>query len=59
MKGILSIIVIVTMMSVKIAEAEIHYVGGGKYNWAPNVNLSDWSTHEHFYVDDWLCKSCL
>lgn len=34
----------------------LHRVGGGKYTWAPNVNFTDWSIHEHFYVGDWLCK---
>ncbi|XP_028800037.1 lamin-like protein [Neltuma alba] len=37
-----------------MGRAEIHYVGGGKYNWTPNVNFSEWSTHEHFDVGDWL-----
>ncbi|XP_022157364.1 lamin-like protein [Momordica charantia] len=32
----------------------LHRVGGGKYTWAPNVNFTDWSIHEHFYVGDWL-----
>ncbi|GKV08264.1 hypothetical protein SLE2022_197170 [Rubroshorea leprosula] len=39
----------------KAAQGEnIHFVGGGKYNWAPNVNFTEWSSDEHFYVKDWL-----
>lgn len=34
----------------------LHRVGGGKYTWTPNINFTDWSIHEHFYVGDWLCK---
>ncbi|KAK4275830.1 hypothetical protein QN277_018849 [Acacia crassicarpa] len=54
MKEMVWIIVLVTTMTIKMAEAEVHYVGGGKDNWAPNVNFSEWSIHEHFYVGDWL-----
>ncbi|XP_012855175.1 PREDICTED: lamin-like protein [Erythranthe guttata] len=27
---------------------------GGKPGWALNVNYTDWATHRHFYVGDWL-----
>ncbi|KAL0558677.1 hypothetical protein IC582_003256 [Cucumis melo] len=32
----------------------LHNVGGGKYTWTTNINFTDWSIHEHFYVGDWL-----
>ncbi|XP_038880463.1 lamin-like protein [Benincasa hispida] len=32
----------------------LHRVGGGKYTWTTNINFTDWSIHEHFYVGDWL-----
>ncbi|OMO91479.1 Plastocyanin-like protein [Corchorus olitorius] len=32
----------------------LHDVGGGRQNWKPGVNFSDWSTHQHFYIGDWL-----
>ncbi|POO01472.1 Phytocyanin domain containing protein [Trema orientale] len=32
----------------------MHYVGGGKANWSPNINLSDWSSHQTFHSGDWL-----
>lgn len=34
----------------------LHNVGGGKYTWTTNINFTDWSIHEHFYVGDWLCE---
>ncbi|KAL7100956.1 hypothetical protein ACP275_08G026700 [Erythranthe tilingii] len=27
---------------------------GGKPGWTQNVNYTDWATHRHFYVGDWL-----
>ncbi|OIV90230.1 hypothetical protein TanjilG_01426 [Lupinus angustifolius] len=30
-----------------------HKVGGNK-GWSPNVNYTEWSSHEHFLVGDWL-----
>ncbi|KAK7300311.1 hypothetical protein RJT34_11154 [Clitoria ternatea] len=42
------------MMLGNMAKCELHYVGGNKISWAPNVNLTEWSTHEHFHLDDWL-----
>ncbi|KAH0996571.1 hypothetical protein GBA52_020435 [Prunus armeniaca] len=39
------------------ASGKMHYVGGSKTSWGPsNVNLTEWSCHETFYVGDWLCK---
>ncbi|KAJ6299747.1 hypothetical protein OIU76_020685 [Salix suchowensis] len=35
-------------------EPVLHRVGGGKYTWAPNMNLTAWAMHEKFYVGDWL-----
>ena len=29
-----------------------HDVGGGRYSWKLNVNFSDWSSHQRFYVGD-------
>ncbi|XP_015065372.1 lamin-like protein [Solanum pennellii] len=27
---------------------------GGKHGWDQNVNYTDWASHQHFYVGDWL-----
>ena len=59
--GVLMAIMVVTMATIMsgldFASAEIHYVGGNKNTWAPNINFSDWSAHEHFHLGDWLCES--
>ncbi|KAE8678443.1 plastocyanin-like domain-containing family protein [Hibiscus syriacus] len=41
------------MVSIESSTAALHRVGG-KQGWYPNVNYSDWSGRERFYVDDWL-----
>ncbi|KAI3436906.1 Phytocyanin domain-containing protein [Psidium guajava] len=49
------LVVLVVMGSgVEGREPTLHRVGGGKNTWAPNVNFTDWSSHEHFHVGDWL-----
>ncbi|CAN6679785.1 unnamed protein product [Malus baccata var. baccata] len=47
---------IVAVMITMRAAAKVsrHDVGGSKINWKPGVNLSDWSSHETFYVGDGL-----
>ncbi|KAF1882916.1 hypothetical protein Lal_00003098 [Lupinus albus] len=32
-------------------DTALHRVGGGRYTWVPNVNFTDWASHEHFYKD--------
>ncbi|KAI6706246.1 hypothetical protein NL676_009208 [Syzygium grande] len=32
----------------------LHRVGGGQNTWEPGLNFTDWSSHEQFYVGDWL-----
>lgn len=54
-KMVFLIMIMMTMMA-NMAKSELHYVGGGKSTWAPNVNFTEWSSHEHFHVKDWLCK---
>lgn len=43
------------MVSMESSMAALHRVGG-KAGWNPNVNYSEWSDHERFYVGDWLRK---
>ncbi|MED6155322.1 hypothetical protein PIB30_004341 [Stylosanthes scabra] len=47
-------LIMISMMMVNMARSEMHLVGGNKFSWAPNVNLTQWSMHEHFHVHDWL-----
>ncbi|RYR45753.1 hypothetical protein Ahy_A07g031548 [Arachis hypogaea] len=44
------LMVMMTSMMVNMAKSELHYVGGNKFSWAPNVNLTQWSMHQHFYT---------
>ncbi|CAL0315823.1 unnamed protein product [Lupinus luteus] len=38
-----------------MAKSELHNVGGSKISWGdPNVNLTTWSIHEQFLLNDWL-----
>ncbi|GLT68174.1 hypothetical protein SLA2020_404300 [Shorea laevis] len=39
---------------VECRDSVLHRVGGGRYTWAPNINFTEWSSHEQFYVGDWL-----
>ncbi|EXB54654.1 Lamin-like protein [Morus notabilis] len=48
------ILMAILISGVEYASADIHYVGGAKNTWAPNVNFSHWSSLEHFHLDDWL-----
>ncbi|KAK7261297.1 hypothetical protein RIF29_27606 [Crotalaria pallida] len=57
-KIIMCLLMTITM-SYHITETEsretvLHRVGGGKYTWVPDVNFTDWASHEHFYKGDWL-----
>ena len=50
------LMMMMTMVLANMAKSELHYVGGDKSSWGPNVNLTEWSSHEHFHLEDWLCK---
>ncbi|KAI4365260.1 hypothetical protein MLD38_021259 [Melastoma candidum] len=39
---------------VEARQPVLHRVGGGRNTWVPNINFTDWSSHEQFYVGDWL-----
>ncbi|XP_021851530.2 early nodulin-like protein 20 [Spinacia oleracea] len=32
----------------------LHEVGGNRFGWRLNVNLSNWAANQRFYVGDWL-----
>ncbi|XP_020229497.2 lamin-like protein [Cajanus cajan] len=48
------VLIIMMMVLLNIVKSELHYVGGDKTSWGPKVNLTEWSSHEHFHLDDWL-----
>ncbi|KAK8652528.1 hypothetical protein V6N13_126559 [Hibiscus sabdariffa] len=49
----LLVVMAVSMVSIKSSVATLHRVGNS-HGWSPNVNYSEWSDHERFYVGDWL-----
>ncbi|XWS30212.1 hypothetical protein CRYUN_Cryun24cG0097700 [Craigia yunnanensis] len=52
---LVKLILMLTMviMALEFAMGKLHRVGD-KYGWNPNVNYSEWSSHQQFYVGDWL-----
>ncbi|KAE9596275.1 hypothetical protein Lal_00048661 [Lupinus albus] len=53
-KMVLMLTIMVTLMA-NMAKSELHNVGGSKVGWGnSNVNLTTWSLHEQFHVNDWL-----
>ncbi|KAM6576744.1 hypothetical protein CsatB_028581 [Cannabis sativa] len=51
---ILMMVMILLITKFGCGKAELHYVGGGKSNWAPNINFSHWSSQQTFHLGDWL-----
>ncbi|XVE68207.1 hypothetical protein DITRI_Ditri09bG0049900 [Diplodiscus trichospermus] len=55
-KRLLVKLILMLMMMIMVLEfamGKLHRVGD-KHGWNPNVNYSQWSSHEQFYVGDWL-----
>lgn len=52
-----SVVVMGWLTMVVIGGPVLHKVGGSK-GWVnnPEVNYTEWSSHEHVYVGDWLSK---
>ncbi|EOY03559.1 Early nodulin-like protein 20 [Theobroma cacao] len=44
---------IVMFVMFEVGVGKLHRVGD-KQGWNPNVNYSEWCSHEQFYVGDWL-----
>ncbi|XP_031394491.1 lamin-like protein [Punica granatum] len=59
-KGLWANLMVVVIISLSEMEGVrgrnpvLHRVGGGRYTWAPNINFTQWASHEVFYVGDWL-----
>ncbi|XP_062083598.1 early nodulin-like protein 20 [Humulus lupulus] len=53
-KRVMILMILMTIMKFGYGKAELHYVGGGKSSWAPNINFSDWSSQQTFHLGDWL-----
>ncbi|KAE8655769.1 Early nodulin-like protein 17 [Hibiscus syriacus] len=52
-KFIVKLLLMVMAVSISSSMATLHRVGG-KQGWHPNVNYSDWSVRQRFYVHEWL-----
>ncbi|KAJ4724551.1 Lamin-like protein [Melia azedarach] len=53
-KIVLWLVMLTMLMCTESRDPGLHRVGGGQYTWAPNLNFTEWSTRQHFYVGDWL-----
>lgn len=53
------VVFVVIMMGwfslVVMGNPKLHKVGDSK-GWNQNVNYTEWSSQQHVYVGDWLCK---
>ncbi|XP_071727937.1 early nodulin-like protein 20 [Rutidosis leptorrhynchoides] len=47
-------IAIATMLTCVMCRDPVRHLVGGKDRWQPNVNYTNWSLHETFYVGEWL-----
>ncbi|XWS71796.1 hypothetical protein CRYUN_Cryun03dG0169200 [Craigia yunnanensis] len=53
LKEILVCLMMVAMIKMAHGDGPVrHDVGGGRYSWKLDVNFSDWSSHERFYILD-------
>ncbi|KAH8520605.1 hypothetical protein H0E87_001884 [Populus deltoides] len=48
------VVLIAMVVTVRMVNASLVYVGGGKETWRSNVNFSEWSARQNIYVGDWL-----
>ncbi|CAH2060760.1 unnamed protein product [Thlaspi arvense] len=53
-RNIWALLMYVIVMMIIVVESSLHRVGGGRYNWNPDVNFSDWANQQRFYSGDWL-----
>ncbi|KAA8547949.1 hypothetical protein F0562_004378 [Nyssa sinensis] len=42
------------MLACAVSRSPVLHKVGGKYGWTQNINYTEWSIHEQFYVGDWL-----
>ncbi|KAF5766064.1 putative phytocyanin [Helianthus annuus] len=49
-------VVLAAMLTCAVCRNPVRYLVGGNDNrWKPNVNYTNWSLQQVFYVGDWLC----
>ncbi|KAM0010440.1 putative Phytocyanin domain, cupredoxin [Helianthus debilis subsp. tardiflorus] len=50
----LKIVVMAAMLTCAVCRDPVRHLVGGNDRWKPNVNYTDWSLQQVFYVGDWL-----
>ncbi|KAF5766063.1 putative Phytocyanin domain, cupredoxin [Helianthus annuus] len=50
----LKIVVMAAMLTFAVCRDPVRHLVGGNDRWKPNVNYTDWSLQQVFYVGDWL-----
>ncbi|XP_059670684.1 early nodulin-like protein 20 [Cornus florida] len=52
--GLVSLIMMAGMLTCAVCRSPVLHKVGGKQGWTPNINYTNWSIQERFYVGDWL-----
>lgn len=53
-RGLITKMMMISMMMGCVSGTGTLHRVGGKLGWTPSVNFTEWSSHESFYVNDWL-----
>lgn len=53
---LVSVVVILGWLSLEVLGGPVRHRVGGSKGWTQDVNYTEWSSHEHVFVGDWLCK---
>ncbi|KAE9590334.1 putative cupredoxin [Lupinus albus] len=55
-KMMIMVMMIIGWLPLMVMGGPIKHKVGGSKGWYPEINFTHWSTHQHFYLGDWLCK---
>ncbi|KAL9233662.1 hypothetical protein vseg_008627 [Gypsophila vaccaria] len=50
--AVVFVFLVVSMVTDRVSGRLVNV--GGRDMWKPNVNYTEWASHENFYVDDWI-----
>ncbi|XP_008231365.2 PREDICTED: lamin-like protein [Prunus mume] len=53
-RWLMILMVMIRVLHIECRQPVLHRVGGGRFTWAPNIDFTEWSSQENFYVGDWL-----
>ncbi|KAD4887943.1 hypothetical protein E3N88_20016 [Mikania micrantha] len=54
LKTVVAVVSTAALLTYAVCRPPVRHQVGGKDRWKPNVNYTDWSLQETFYVGDWL-----